>query len=50
MLLTCTGSAGIPLLAPAALEAVKQWEYCPTLVNGAPVEVATETSVIFTLQ
>ncbi|MGD0868298.1 MAG: energy transducer TonB [Bryobacteraceae bacterium] len=29
-------------LVPAALDAVKQWEYRPTLLNGRPVEVATE--------
>src|SRR5690349_9795964 len=42
--------SGHPLLVPAAFEAVKQWEYRPTLLNGQPVEVATEASVNFTLQ
>jgi TonB family protein len=41
--------SGHPLLIPAAFEAVKQWEYRPTLLNGQPVEVATEISVNFTL-
>ncbi len=41
--------SGHPLLIPAALEAVKQWEYNPTLLNGQPVEVATEVSVPFVL-
>ena len=31
--------SGHPLLVPAALEAVKQWVYQPTLLNGEPVEV-----------
>jgi protein TonB len=38
---------GPPLLAPAAMEAVKQWQYAPTLVNGIAVEVATEVDVEF---
>jgi protein TonB len=41
--------SGHPLLAPAALEAVKQWLYRPTLLNGAPVEVITQIDVNFTL-
>jgi TonB family protein len=41
--------SGHPLLIPAALEAVKQWEYNPTLLNGQPVEVAAEVSVPFVL-
>jgi len=41
--------SGHPLLIPAAIEAVKQWEYNPTLLNGQPVEVATEVSVPFVL-
>ena len=41
--------SGHPLLVPAALEAVKQWIYAPTLLNGKPVEVATEIDVNFTL-
>lgn len=41
--------SGHPLLIPAALEAVKQWIYQPTLLNGAPVEVTTEAEVRFTL-
>jgi TonB family protein len=40
---------GHPLLVPAALEAVKQWVYQPTLLNGNPVEVATQVDVFFTL-
>jgi len=42
--------SGHPLLAPAAMAAVKQWVYKPTLLNGDPVEVSTEIDVNFTLQ
>ena len=41
--------SGHPLLVPAALEAVKQWIYQPTLLNGEPVEVITQIDVNFTL-
>ncbi len=41
--------SGHPLLAPAALEAVRQWLYQPTLLNGEPVEVLTEIEVHFNL-
>jgi len=41
--------SGPPLLMPAALEAVRQWKYQPTLLNGEPVEVDTTISVIFTI-
>jgi len=34
----------------AAMEAVKQWRYRPTLLNGQPVEVITTVQVNFTLQ
>ncbi len=40
---------GHPLLVQAALDAVRQWVYQPTLLNGEPVEVATEIDVNFTL-
>jgi TonB family protein len=40
---------GHPLLAPAAMESVRQWVYQPTLLNGSPVEVATQIDVNFTL-
>jgi len=42
-------ASGHPLLVPAALEAVKQWLYKPTLLNGEPVEVVTVIDVNFTL-
>jgi protein TonB len=41
--------SGSPLLAPAALEAVRQWVYEPTLLNGEPVELVATISVIFRL-
>jgi TonB family protein len=41
--------SGHPLLAPAAIEAVKQWRYTPYLLNGDPVEVETNVAVRFTL-
>ena len=44
-----TVATGHPLLVPAALEAVKQWVYKPTLLNGEPVEVVTQIDVNFTL-
>ncbi len=37
-------------LSKAALEAVKQWRYQPTLLNGDPVEVVTTIDVDFRLQ
>ena len=36
-------------LVEAASEAVKQWKYQPTMLNGNPVEVVTEIEVNFTL-
>jgi TonB family protein len=33
---------------PAAMDAVRQWTYRPTVINGEPVEVATEVDVVFT--
>ena len=41
--------SGHPMLAPAAIEAVKQWKYKPYLLNGEPVEVETQVEVNFTL-
>lgn len=42
-------NSGHPLLATAAIEAVRQWRYKPTRLNGRAVEVITEIEVIFTL-
>jgi len=41
--------AGAPALAPAAIDAVKQWLYRPTLLNGEPIEVLSLVNVNFTL-
>ncbi len=40
---------GHPLLVQAAQEAVQQWRYEPTLLNGQPVEVITQIDVNFSL-
>ncbi|MBM3745757.1 MAG: M56 family metallopeptidase, partial [Acidobacteria bacterium] len=41
---------GHPLLVEAALEAVRQWRYEPTLLNGQPVEVVTQVDLNFRLE
>ena len=41
--------SGHALLTNAAIEAVRQWRYKPTLLNGEPVEVICPIDVIFTL-
>jgi len=41
--------SGPPLLVFSAMEAVRQWIYQPTLLNGNPVEVVTTLDVNFTL-
>ena len=40
----------IPLLDQAALDAVRQWEYTPTLLNGVPVPVLVTVTINFTRQ
>jgi protein TonB len=40
---------GHPLLVNSAREAVLQWKYKPTELNGQPVEVITDIIVNFTL-
>jgi protein TonB len=40
---------GQPLLAQAAMQAVEQWVYQPTLLNGEAVEVIAPIEVTFTL-
>ena len=42
--------SGHPLLAPAAIEAVRQWKYKPYLLNGTAVEVETQVQVNFVLK
>ena len=39
-----------PDLVQAAEDAIKQWQFEPTLLNGEPVEILTEVTVNFTLQ
>jgi periplasmic protein TonB len=39
----------VPMLEAAALDAVRTWEYTPTLLNGAPVPVIMTVTVTFTL-
>jgi periplasmic protein TonB len=41
--------SGDPLLAEAAMDAVKQWQYKPYLLKGQPVSVETEILVNFQL-
>jgi protein TonB len=41
--------SGPPLLMKSAMDAVKQWRYKPTQLNGDPVEVDTTISVVFSL-
>jgi TonB family protein len=41
--------SGPPDLVPSAIDAVKQWRYQPTLLNGSPVEVATRIDILFSL-
>lgn len=38
----------IPLLDQAALDAVRQWEYLPTMLNGVPVPVVVTVTINFT--
>jgi protein TonB len=42
--------SGDPLLAPAALEAVRQWKYRPYLLDNSPVNVETQVTVAFVLK
>ena len=44
------GISGHPLLIPAAIEAVKQWQYKPYVLNGEPVAMDTTITVDFTLK
>jgi len=41
--------SGPPLLMRSAMDAVRQWRYRPTMLNGEPVQVDTTISVVFTL-
>jgi TonB family protein len=39
----------IPMLDQAALDAIRQWRYTPTTLNGVPVELVMTVTVSFTL-
>jgi protein TonB len=41
--------SGPPLLISAAMDAVKQWIYHPTILNGQPIKVETQIMVTFSL-
>lgn len=41
---------GDPLFLQSARDAVLQWRYYPTVLNGQPVEIETYITVIYTLQ
>ena len=41
--------SGHPMLAPAAVDAVRQWRYRPYILNNEPVEVETLITVNFSL-
>lgn len=40
----------VPLLDAAAVAAVKDWRYTPTLLNGVPIAVLMTITMNFTLQ
>lgn len=39
--------SGHPLLVPAAVDAVRQWVYQPTLLHGTPVEAVATIEINF---
>jgi TonB family protein len=41
---------GDPSLSPSAIEAVRQWHYEPTLLDGKPIDMETTVEVTFTLK
>lgn len=41
--------SGNPQLAGAAIQAVRQWRYTPTLLNGHPIEATKQITVLFKL-
>ena len=42
--------SGHPLLNEAAIDAVRQWQYRPMLLNGQPIDVVTTVTVNFSIQ
>ena len=41
--------SGLPILAQAAIDAVKQWRYKPYMIDGEPVEVDSRITINFNL-
>jgi periplasmic protein TonB len=41
---------GDPIFYPSALQAVREWRYAPTVLNGQKVQVDTYITVIYNLQ
>ncbi len=41
---------GDPMFFQSALDAVSQWRYRPTILNGQPVQIDTHITVIYTMQ
>jgi protein TonB len=39
----------VPLLDQAAVDAVRQWQFTPALLNGAPIPVVVTVTVSFTI-
>jgi len=46
---TVKALSGHPLLKEAAVQAVKQWKYSPTILNGEPVSIVAIVTVVFNL-
>jgi TonB family protein len=44
-----SSASGDPALVSAALEAVRQWRYAPTLLDGHPIETTKQVTVLFKL-
>jgi protein TonB len=40
--------SGLPILAQAAMDAVKQWRYKPYMIDGEPIEVDSRITINFT--
>ncbi len=41
--------SGDPLFIQSALQAVQQWRYKPTILNGQPVEIDTFITVVYAI-
>jgi hypothetical protein len=40
---------GVPLVSEAVVDAVSQWQYAPTMLNGHAVPVAMAVTIAFKL-